>query len=422
MKKLILFLALICGILSANANDKGSKTNVPILSGRRMYKLTIQEKDTTAIKEFNRGLNVIKSNDNRSFLATMADNYKAAFCGQGISLSERIVDFGLKTIAEAVRNKRPDWEKAINNESQFVRVFPSQTEILDFYQDRSTIGPLDPSSLLFSGIGCKQIIESEETETTQKQSFEVFNLQCKIKTDSAGITRMLNHGKFEIEVDSFRFNPGICDLPNDSLSVHSDKRIGFSFDKRKDLKFNAEITISSSWMNQAMMVFTNVPIGKFNIIIDIDPTFLDNDGIFTYNKADDKDSEKAKLIHVNGDSFLVPRSYIGTTDMLNNVDSWGTGQYKIDIKLAETCKINESYYVKNNKWQRSKWRPEWKLIRRRKPSQFGKQILNVIGFGYSNGSWVTTLLDPMKTTIIQCENQWLNGANSQMQTSTRPSK
>ena len=104
--------------------------------------------------------------------------------------------------------------------------------------------------------------------------------------------------------------------------------------------------------------------------------------------------------------------------MQNSVDSWGTGQYKIDMKLTQTCKINEAYYTENKKWQRSKWRPEWDLIRKRKSAKFGQQLLSIIDFGYTNGAWVTTLMDPMKTTLVQYENKWINGASSSMQTST----
>ena len=416
MKRLLTFLFVICCVCSLSAKGRSDARDGSVVEGRRKYALTIQENDEENLKEFNRSIS--NNLNNRAFLATIVSSYRAASHSQLTSLSERVLAAGIKALAEAARNKRPDWEKAVNKESTFVLELPSQREILDFYRERSVIGPLDPSNMLFSGFGCKQVIECEHVDDGKPHKPLVFDLKCKIRTDSVGIARMLNHGKFEIEVDYFYFDPGICNLPNDSLSMNSDKRIGFSFEKRKDLKFKAQIKITSSWMNQAMMVFNDVEIGTFDVTIDIDPQLLNENGAFEYRAERDKSTDKAKKIQITGDSFLVPRSYVGTTDMQNSVDSWGTGQYKIDMKLTQTCKINEAYYTENKKWQRSKWRPEWDLIRKRKSAKFGQQLLSIIGFGYTNGAWVTTLMDPMKTTLVQYENKWINGASSSMQTST----
>ena len=86
---------------------------------------------------------------------------------------------------------------------------------------------------------------------------------------------MLHHSKFEVYVDSLRFNPYLCDLPNDSLGLETDKRIGFSFARRKDLQFRVDATITSSWINQAMQVHNDVKIGEFHITASIDSTNLD---------------------------------------------------------------------------------------------------------------------------------------------------
>ncbi|MDE5674331.1 MAG: hypothetical protein K2I44_03150, partial [Muribaculaceae bacterium] len=217
-----------------------------------------------------------------------------------------------------------------------------------------------------------------------------------------GKARMLHHSKFEVEIDTLRFNYAICDLPNDSLRGDPRSRIGFSFDKRKDLKFIVEASITSSWINQALMVFKDQPLGEFRIMASIDPTLIDEDGIFRYYAARDKGSRKD--VRVSGDCFLVPRSYVGSTDMENNQDSWGTGQYKVEMSVSEVCSINPNYYMSDGKWDSDKWKPEWKKIKsRRRGQSFFNQALGLLSTQYEDSKWITILVDPAKTAFIQYE-------------------
>lgn len=228
-----------------------------------------------------------------------------------------------------------------------------------------------------------------------------------MRTDSIGRMRMLNHSKFEVYVDSLRFNFALCDLPNDSLGTDISTRIPFSFEKRKDLKFIVRADITSSWITQAMQVYNDQPLGSFEIVASIDPDKLDSRGIFTYSSSNAADS--AKRVSVKGDCFLVPRSYVGSNDMHTASDSWGTGQYKVEMQIAETCRINPDYYMTDGKWDKDIWGPEWKLISKRKPSKPAwRSVLEVVGVQYAGSNWISTLLEPTKTVIIQYETQELN--------------
>lgn len=408
MRTFLTIFICISGMVSLQAQE------VQRIEGQRKYTMTVQEGDDEAIKEFNRG--VASNKNSRSFVSDIVGIYRSTFTGQIVSASNAFLEAGISAIANASKSKRPQWEAAVKGESKFVRALPMQMEILDFYKSPSTEGPLDPTDMLFTGFGCRQVIEYRVGKDSVRHE-EVFDIRCKVRKDSIGISRMLNHSKFEIYVDYLSFNPGLCDLPNDSLGMDASKRIGFSFEKRKNLKFSVNATISSSWVNQAMQVFNDHPLGSFEIVAEIDPKYLDENGVFVYRHGLDEDS--GKRVYVNGDAFLVPRSYVGTTDLEDHKDAWGTGQYKVEMRITESCQINTAYYTENGRWIKDKWYPEWQLIksRRHAPSVF-KPMLDVIRVNYVNGAWVTTLAEPMKTYLIQTENGLLNGANAAMPTST----
>lgn len=414
--KLRLSITILATVLGCMYSLSQPAQRDKTMEGRRKYSLIVHEGNDSTISEFNRGLGA--SRGNRAFLADMAAIYRSSFAGQAVGAATSIVELGVGAIVKAAESKQPRWEQAVKGESSFVRILPMQMEILDFYRNPSTSGPLDPTDLYFHGFGCRQVIEYSDPDGNVREE-EVFYLSCNVRTDSIGRMRMLNHSKFEVYVDSLRFNYAICDLPNDSLGVDAGSRIGFDFAKRKDLTFSVSATITSSWITQAMQVYTDEPLGRFDITAHIDPGMLDTDGIFTYSAAE---AAGPKRVDVTGDCFLVPRSYVGSTDMRTMQDAWGTGQYKVEMRIAETCKINRDYYMKDGKWDKDAWSPEWKLIKsRRKAKSSWRQVLDVVGMQYTGSKWISTLIEPAKTVMINYEsngiNRLINGASQSMPTS-----
>lgn len=383
-----------------NAGPKSGKTVV----GHRKYSLVVNEGNDSTIAEFNRGLETVRGNaNNRGFMDNLVGLYKSSAAGQTLSATSALIDFGINSLISATKSKRPQWEKAVRGECTFVKQLPMQMEILDFYRHPSTNGPLDPTDMNFNGFGCRQVIEYADGNGDIKEK-EVFYVSCKVKSGPEGKARMLNHSKFEVEIDTLRFNYALCDLPNDSLGMNTDKRIGFSFDRRKDLKFMVNATITSSWINQALMVFNDQPLGSFDIIASIDPELIDKDGVFRYYASTDKGSKKD--VRVTGDCFLVPRSYVGSSDMQNIQDSWGTGQYKVEMKISEVCKINDKYYKTPEGKDNNAWKEEWNMIKsRRKQPNIWNQMLNLISANYKDSQWVTVLVDPAKNAFIQYETE-----------------
>lgn len=407
MKKIKILAAVICcmTILTVTAQRKsGNEPAGRSVSGQRVYSLVVNEGNDSTISEFNRGLRNLQANtSNRGFMDNLIGLYKTTAAGQAVSISSQLIDFGVNALINATKSKQPEWEKAVRKESSFVRQLPMQMEILDFYRNPSLNGPLDPTDMNFNGFGCKQVVKYIDDNGEEKEE-EVFYITCKVKADQEGQARMLHHSKFQVEVDTFRFNYRICDLPNDSLGGDLTNRIGFSFDKRKDLKFNIKATITSSWINQALMVFNDVELGQFDVTASIDPAKLDEDGIFTYYADPEKDA--GKDVRVSGECFMVPRSYIGTSNLQDVTDSWGTGQYKVEMQITETCKIDDKYYKTDGKWDSKKWKPEWaKIKKRRRGPNAWQQMLGIVTNQYKDSKWVTMITDPVKTSFIQYETE-----------------
>lgn len=416
-RKIVISLASIIlgtGLTYAAPNPSKDHATGRQLSGQRKYMLFVNEGDSASVQEFNRGLESMRGGlKNRGFIDNLAGLYKSTAAGQMVSLSSSLIDLGVNALVDATRSKRPEWEKAVTKEATFVRRLPMQMEILDFYREPSTKGPLDPTDMNLNGFGCRQVIELFDENGNKTGEEEVFYLSCKVKTDDAGKMRILNHSKFEIEVDELRFNYAICDLPNDSLGMNVDSRIPFTFADRKDLTFIVGIDITSSWINEAMMVFNDEPLGSFKVTALIDENKLD-DGIFRYSSSNPAD--KDKRVSVTGECFIVPRSYVGTSDLQTSGDAWGTGQYKVEMNILETCKIKADSYqdFATGKWKKDengkeKWKGEWNKIKsRRKSTNLWNKMVDTVTGRYANSQWITILTEPTKNAFIQFETEGIN--------------
>lgn len=404
MKRIALVFALCATIFPLMAQPRTQK-----VEGQRRYDLIVNQANDTLT--FNRSLRALRAN--RSILTDLATGYLSMGTSTLLSASQNLVGAGISFVKEAARDKRPDWEKATMGECRFVKRLPMVTEILDFYGSPSSIGALDPTDMKFSGFGCRQYITIADS-TGQTRDEEVFYLSCSLRDDEQGIARMLNHSKFEIQVDELRFNPYLCNLPNDSLSVDPSTRIGFSFDKRKDLEFKVVATIKSSWINEAIQVVNDATLGQFTITARIDPRYVGEDNVFRFNRPEDAGTGKA--VSVSGASFLVPRSYVGSADMALPGATWGTGQYTVEMEISESCRINDAYYSMTDskgkrKWRKDRWQPEWKQMKKR-PSRtpMAKSLTDALFPSFAGDKWITTITEPLTTVLLRTEGQYVNAA------------
>jgi hypothetical protein len=248
---------------------------------------------------------------------------------------------------------------------------------------------------------------------------DAFFVACSLRQDSLGIAHMVNHSKFYLQVDSLVFYPKYCNIPNINGRGADET---FTFDQFSNLEFQFKVTLTSSWINEAVMVYKDQELGEFVISAKITSDMLDKDGKFFY---DGKSAKTLQAVTINGDSFIVPRSYIGTSD----ASIWGTGQYKLNFEISESCQLNSKHYLKNTpidkvgnaeavsfanlpgykSWQKEVWQTEWhRMNTRQNNTSFFKNVWTAIKTAYLGDNWVKELVSPAATVIYLEETKQLN--------------
>ena len=419
----MLFLGL--GMVSAQPNKPGKASFVDgerseVKEIGREYSIIVYERQSDKPLSFDREISSGRAGG--GFLKGIFDVYRSTFAGKLINVSSKVLGTGVDMLVKAFTQKqenKKNWYSSVQRELTYSKNLPMQTEIADFYRNTSKIGAMDPKDMMFNGLGCRQYITYCDENGTLKRIL-VFDIACSLDDSQRGKQRILHHGKFEIKVDSIRFNPYLCDLPNDSLSaaqVSEALRIPFDFERRKNLTFRLNANITSSWMNEAIEIFKDQHLGQFQVEFTIpDSTVLDAEGkwkgYYTYNATSVKDQENPKKnVRVSGECFVVPRSFIGNyseddTPTPSSTPMWGTGQYRIDMTIKETCQMNEQYYKSEERWKE-----EWKKIKKRRqsPSVFNTFIDEAKNeFDWNEHKWVYTILEPVRSAIIVDEKEWVN--------------
>lgn len=283
------------------------------------------------------------------------------------------IDWGVNAIGALVtRNSRlkEEWKKTVEAENVYETKISTVSEVNDFYRERSWDSAMDPKGMRFDGIGC---LRMEGSDT-------VFYISCHV--DRSKINRIINHSKFELVLDTLIISPTRSNLPN---SIYD---IPFSFKERKNYILNMDIKLISSWINYVVVMQKNQELGNFKITVPVDESILDEKGFLRYVRKKDQPS----AYKVVGESFIVPRSYMGYRDEHDQYkDCWGTGEYKLEITLKETCDITD-YYQEN-----------WKKDRKRRKKMESKESLVAAGWQVvSNQRWdeitkswvITTLRAP----------------------------
>lgn len=318
----------------------------------------------------------------------MSRGYLSNLLGQGLTAAKKaastslmgLVSTGVNMIGDMVRSKKNDWRAAVARENVFVKTLPMMENIEDFYSDVSFAGALDPSSLSFNGFGCLQ----------KRDNDTVLYMVCHLDTTEYGVGRILKHSKFELTLDTLVFNPYKCDLPNDSTLPYS-LRMPFSFTNRDNLNLQISLNVMSSWINQAIQLHRDQTLGQFFVNVPINENTLDADSVFRFYRGS---ANNKTVCDITGESFIVPRSYIGVRDANGRFhDAWGTGQYKMSMTLRETCSNTEAF-DKN-------WKADWKArkLNRGHKVDFGRAMRQLWD---ANGSkWVMSIVEAPAKMLTQ---------------------
>lgn len=200
----------------------------------------------------------------------------------------------------------------------------------------------------------------------------------------------MKHSKFELTLDTLVFNPYKCDLPNDSTMPYS-MRVPFSFTNRDNLNLQISLNVMSSWINQAIQLHRDQTLGQFFVNVPINENTLDADSVFRFYRGS---ANNKTVCDITGESFIVPRSYIGVRDANGRFhDAWGTGQYKMSMTLRETCSNTEAF-DKN-------WKADWKARKMNKGHKvdFGRAMRQLWD---ANGSkWVMSIVEAPAKMLTQ---------------------
>ena len=315
----------------------------------------------------------------RGYLGDLFSASKEAGKGIVSGYVTSFIDLGVNAIgALLTRNSRlkEEWEETVKQENVYQTQISTVSEVNDFYKQTSFDGAMDPKGMRFDGIGC---LRKENKDT-------VFYISCHI--DRSKINRIINHSKFELVLDTLIISPTHSNLPNSSLDIP------FSFEERKNFTLSMNIKLLSSWMNEIVQLQKNQELGEFSINIPVDQSVLDNKGYLRYVR----NANDAPAYKVLGESFIVPRSYMGYRDENDNYkNSWGTGEYKLDITLKETCDVTEQY--------RKKWKEDRKRRKGMQPKEnfFASswQTISNQRWDELTKSWVITTLKAPASIITK---------------------
>lgn len=394
-----------------------------LLSGERKFQMLVKnESNVDVVQRSNNQLRMMTSRslngDERGLLFSLLKmGYGTLLSQKTVNASSNLINYGLSYIGEALKSDRHRWYATAQDHCHFTRTLSSETVIEDFYALPSTQGAMDPQNMQFNGFGCKNYIEVTEQPG---QGHDVFYVFCRLRRDSVGIQHIVNHSKFLVEIDSLSFYPHYCDLPNDSTGSIESR---FDFKKRKDLSLTLKVRLFSTWVNEAIMITEDKQLGEFTVHADIKEEELTPEGAFIYDKHNPVHQQ---LVTVDGDCFIVPRSFTGTTNAATYQPAWGTGQYRLEMDVMENCQINDEYYMipeignaqavvyaqsarGKRKWDKDKWKTEWTAMKaRRKSRSFASGAWQSIVTAYRGDSWVATLTSPFITSLSVYETQKLN--------------
>lgn len=292
----------------------------------------------------------------------------------GFGLISSLVDVVVTetfNLAQYRKKQKREWMKMIQNENNYTDSITSIKGLKDFYTQPSTRGALDPSDINFDGIEIRGM----------RNGKEAIYMSCSIDRDK--LDHMFRHSKFNLVIDTLAFYPYQCHLPNVTANgirtmnelkkgkakVKGDTILrpgkggnGFSFDERNNLRVAIDFSLSSSWINQAIQVHQNVELGDFKFMINIPDNVL----VYTYSRRGVMDKAKdmpeqereaflnRELLKVEGDCFVVPRSYMPLGD---GTPRWGTGEYNIKVKVRESCQFAD------NSEKAKHWHEDYKRLR-----------------------------------------------------------
>lgn len=295
----------------------------------------------------------------------------SAATGAATGYISTLIELGITAITKLIQldaQNKKEWQEMVKEESELIITMGTIADLNDFYNCMSQYGPMDPKGMRFNGIGCLAM-EGEDT---------TFYISCHINRKK--IDRIVRHSKFELVMDTFMINPYKAGLPNTDLPLL------FTYADRKSFDFTMRMRMISSWMDQLPDLHKDQILGEFMLNVPVDSASLDENNMFRYIR---KEGEAPKYGLV-GESFIVPRSYMPLRDEDGKyMESWGTGQYKMEVEIVEVCGVSDEF--------KKNWRKDFKKRKKMtgKMSKAEQEILQI----FTNQQWDKQAKQWVATTL-----------------------
>ena len=209
-------------------------------------------------------------------------------------------------------------EKVITNERERTTLthFDARSDLY-FYDQLSDLHPLDPSGIRFDGL---DIIRWKTDEAGKADTA----MYVSLVLDRSNPAEILNNSIFRLKV---------ADLIVNDSEVPSGKRwynpVSWFREKPTTLNVSMVITFLASWIDNDMVMHSEVPMGRFVLSLEDVPLKDSPD-----HKAYFANTE---TINVQGYSYLIPRSTGFTYDEnYELVKKYGQGRFSVQIEVKES--------------------------------------------------------------------------------------
>ncbi len=321
----------------------------------------------------------------RRFGADLSASFLNAGKGIASGYVTSFIDMGVNAIASLITRKsrqQEEWLQTVQSENSWSTSINTVKEVKDFYVNPSQSGALDPLGMHFNGIGCLRKADNDRDT--------VFFVSCHIDMDK--LYRIVNHSKFELVLDTLILSPSHSNLPNSSLPLEYD------FDKRGSFNLSMDIKLTSSWFTEIVELHNDEQLGEFTLSVEIKKDMLDSNGYYRYVR----NAGEPSLFAVVGESFIVPRSFMGYRDDTGYHNIWGTGQYKISIDLSETCGVTNEYKKEWNSDRKERKELQAKMGKQGKQSLTSRvwKTITTQKWDEITSQWVITTLTAPSDVII----------------------
>jgi len=211
-----------------------------------------------------------------------------------------------------------------NDKKKYTDTWTQGLNDIYFYDQPSSIGPLDPAGMQFSGFNIKRTLPGKNKKDT------LVALSADFVLDTTNYDEIINDGIFRLRLKNIELHYAKAKVP-----------LGKDF-----LNVDFEITFTTSFIGENGQLNKDIELGKFYYSLRKAP--LDTNYIAPRDSAyKDYKSYYAKLENtkLTGKCFIVPRSY-GYYRAPNNKVShyYNKGAFSIAVKVTESSKdsfVNE---------------------------------------------------------------------------------